>query len=102
MFATPCCACGGKNGTQMVLIEKKCKIPGHGWGCFTCGLPPDGAVAIVCDECMKNKVPPKLAFRGYPDEGLILVDELKEEFKHDVNCTKENKQRIDLKHGQGT
>jgi hypothetical protein len=26
-------------------------VPGTGWGCFTCGLAQDGAIAVICSEC---------------------------------------------------
>ena len=27
---------------------------GSGWGCVQCGLPAEGAVAIVCDACIER------------------------------------------------
>lgn len=49
----PCCICGKEDETvrNIAFLSKKAPVPGTGWGCVQCDLPPDGAVAIVCDEC---------------------------------------------------
>ena len=37
------------------LIELNYKIESESaWGCFQCGLPIEGAVAIVCDTCIEK------------------------------------------------
>ena len=50
----PCCACGreGDDVRNIILLEIKTLIPGTGWGCVRCGLPFDGAIAALCDECL--------------------------------------------------
>ncbi len=33
------------------MLKEKAPESGTGWGCFQCGLPQDGAVAVLCDDC---------------------------------------------------
>lgn len=51
----PCCVCGrtGKSVRNFLMLDKRSPY-GHGWGCVQCGLAAEGAVALVCDRCMKN------------------------------------------------
>jgi len=73
-----------KDVFNIILLHKKVPIPGHGWGCLQCNLPPDGAVAVLCHKCMAKKAEPKFACRGYPaNEGRIPIDELKGGHEHD-------------------
>jgi hypothetical protein len=67
----PCCACGKKDGTvrNLLMLPYKAPAPGSGWGCVVCHLPPDGASAIVCDQCLRNKVPLKDVIVGQATEG---------------------------------
>ena len=47
-----CCIC---ESTQNVnnLIQLDYKVESEsGWGCVRCGLPAEGAIAIVCDACI--------------------------------------------------
>jgi len=90
-----CCACGQrKRGVRNVMcLHKKAPIRGTGWGCAACGLPPDGALAIVCDDCigenwkegqpLKNEI--KYACVGYVEQSTkrIPVDELQGVHEHD-------------------
>lgn len=48
-----CCACGElrEDVHNVVCLPVKAPIPGTGWGCVECGLPADGALALVCDSC---------------------------------------------------
>ncbi len=86
-----CCACGktGPDVRNVVLLRRRSPIPGHGWGCLTCGLPSDGASAVVCDACMDadGDVVLKKACRGYPaTEGRVPIEELGDEvFDHDLS-----------------
>lgn len=85
-----CCICGGaENVVNIIMLPFKAKTPGSGWGCFQCGLPMDGAVAVLCDDCIgkyENGTPIKYAVDGYPFENRrIPVEELTEPFKHDLS-----------------
>lgn len=54
-----CCVCSKRVHVHSVfLLGFKCPIPGRGWGCRVCGLPEDGAIAVVCDECIGTYVNP--------------------------------------------
>ena len=50
----PCCQCECTDGVRNIfLLNRRGAIPGRGWGCVVCGLPPDGAVAVLCDACVE-------------------------------------------------
>jgi hypothetical protein len=86
----PCCLCGRADGVRnMIMLDRRCAVPGHGWGCVVCGLPNDGASAVVCDPCLDrwradNSIL-MTACRGYPaTDGRIAIAELPEGvFDHD-------------------
>src|SRR3974390_2841968 len=86
-----CCGCDdpGALVRNIVMLSRRCAIPGHGWGCVECGLPCDGAVAVLCDSCFEEfqRDPDTLrvACQGYPaTEGRILIAQLPEgHFDHD-------------------
>jgi hypothetical protein len=80
-----CCVCGGTDGVvNIIMLSQKCQVPGHGWSCFVCGLPAEGATAVVCRDCWGNEerpdaVIPRLrwACRGYPKtDGRVPITEL--------------------------
>ena len=53
----PCCVCEGTENVHHILsLNRRLNkdMLGHnlGWGCVTCGLAFDGAVAVVCDGCL--------------------------------------------------
>ena len=59
-----CCVCEGEMET-CGLIQLDYKVESEsGWGCVQCGLPMEGAVAVVCDAC----------FTTHGDE---IVDQIK-------------------------
>jgi len=49
-----CCICGeeGRKTRNIVTVERRAPVPGTGWGCLVCNLPYDGAMAVVCDDCL--------------------------------------------------
>lgn len=63
-----CCVCGRSSSAvrNIVLLHQRAPIPGHGWGCGICGLPADGAVAVVCDACLASGNPIRFVVVGYP------------------------------------
>lgn len=82
----PCCACGKDDETvrNIYVLDRLAPVPGTGWGCVVCGLPPDGACAAICDECHEKKAELKWVQAGYAtDKARILIRELPEEpFEH--------------------
>jgi hypothetical protein len=58
---------------------------GHGWGCHVCNLPPDGAIAVVCDACFDAKKEIKFVCDGYPvmNQRVPIESLAPEEFDHD-------------------
>jgi hypothetical protein len=78
----PCCMCETEDGVRnMVMLDRRCAIPGHGWGCVVCDLPPDGAAAVLCDPCAARyrDEPAALtvACRGYPAiDGRVAIAQL--------------------------
>jgi hypothetical protein len=82
--------CEVRDGVRnIILLDRRCVVPGHGWGCVVCGLPSDGACA-VCDECLDewrdDESRLTVACRGFPaSDGRIAIAALpKGEFNHDV------------------
>jgi hypothetical protein len=81
-----CCACEktGPDVRNFIDINKLAPIAGSGWGCFRCGLNADGAVAVLCDECFKNNVPPKFVCYDSPvTKQRMRVTLLHGVFRHD-------------------
>ena len=81
--------CDTRQGVHnLIMLDRRCEIPGHGWGCVVCGLPADGAYAVLCDPCREiwqaDHSQMLFACRGYPaSEGRIAIAELPPgEFKH--------------------
>jgi hypothetical protein len=88
----PCCGCERDTGParNIVMLRFRNKMPGHGWGCFVCHLPTDGAAAVLCDDCAdrmeRGEDVIRFACRGYPsDEGRAPIGEFTEPFDHDPN-----------------
>jgi hypothetical protein len=85
----PCCICEGLAGVcNIIMLDRRCAVSGHGWGCAVCDLPADGASAVLCDDCMElyRREPERLtiACRGYPaTDGRIAIAELPP-FGHDM------------------
>jgi hypothetical protein len=87
----PCCMCETSQGvTNIIMLDRRCAVPGHGWGCVVCHLPNDGAVAVLCDDCheLYRRRPEYLldACRGHPaTEGRIAIEDLPPgPFAHDL------------------
>jgi hypothetical protein len=86
----PCCICGRSGAVRtLLMLDRRGPRPGHGWGCFVCGLPCDGASAVLCDPCVDRYRADESALRfvcdGWPAEGRIAVAELPDgsPFVHD-------------------
>ncbi len=60
----PCCVCETNIGVRNVIcVDRRAPIPGTGWGCVECHLPMDGALAVVCDDCVCE--PLKFVCKGF-------------------------------------
>jgi hypothetical protein len=85
----PCCICQAETGARtIVMLPVKCVIPGHGWGCFVCGLPMDGASAVVCDVCAagleSGTQELRFACSGFPGtDGRVPIETLTVPHEHD-------------------
>lgn len=95
-----CCCCGlsskeGAHVRNILSLHKLAPVPGTGWGCFKCGIPSDGAQAVLCDNCIeglgKDKPQPEHKFpctvrwacKGYLATGeRVKESELTGEFNH--------------------
>lgn len=64
----PCCACGqpGPTVRNIMMLQRLCPVPGRGWGCVVCGLPPNYATAVVCDACLEDSCLIRWVCTGYP------------------------------------
>jgi hypothetical protein len=87
-----CCACEGtenvRNVIQLSLLAPK---PDTGWGCVTCHIRCDGALAVMCDECMDTHAEILFAVDGYVcNKKRIKIDELNIPFGHDMRYHKEH------------
>jgi hypothetical protein len=84
-----CCGClVAEAGLNVVMLNYRAPIPGHGWGCMICNLPPDGALAVLCDHCTdrleRGFDAVRFACVGFPGaDQRVLVDTLTEAFDHD-------------------
>lgn len=85
----PCCICEGTKKVRNILhLHHKAPIAGRGWGCVVCHIPPDGAVAVICDHCLAlyhaHKAELKFACKGYPAiDGRVPIGDLQGEHEHD-------------------
>ena len=86
-----CCICEQENESvrNLITLKKKSSDTKGGWGCFTCGLSPAGAVAVLCDGCLDlnlaDQAEIKFACLGYPKENRrIELEKLTEDFDHDL------------------
>jgi hypothetical protein len=93
----PCCCCESVGPTvrNLITLHQRAPSPHTGWGCLVCGLPADGALAVVCDKCIHSDFKLRFAIRGYPRYGLrIPIEDLDpERFDHDASKHPEREQR---------
>ncbi len=76
----PCCCCGLSKGAgpvrTLICLAKKAPGEVQGWGCLQCGLPQQGAVAVVCDKCA-DKLEAYVTETGKPLEESLADGPLK-------------------------
>lgn len=88
-----CCICLMERPTvrNLIMLPKRAPMPGEGcWGCFQCGLPMAGAVAVLCDDCLERHVehgtPIALACVGAPGKNeRVPLEALTETFDHNMS-----------------
>ena len=83
----PCCGCGatGADVRNIVMLDVKAPEPGKGWGCVVCGLPMDGAYAVMCDVCIGLSVEPREVVAGYmAEKRRVRRARCIERFAHDA------------------
>lgn len=82
----PCCAClcSDKPALGVVMLPLRAGIPGTGWGCVSCNLPQDGAVAVMCESCIAGKSALQMVCEGFVTEkGRRPISDLSSEpFDH--------------------
>jgi hypothetical protein len=64
-----CCACGVESPLVRNIITMEsalAPVPGTGWGCSTCHLLSNGAIAIVCDACARAEAIVRWVVDGMP------------------------------------
>lgn len=89
----PCCACGQKDPTVRNFVMLNKRLPhevdhASAWGCFVCGLPFEGASAILCDACVETNAEVKYVVLGYVNDGKeqrFPYADLTEPFEHDLS-----------------
>ena len=83
----PCCSCGkyGESVRNIVMLHEIGPTPDRGWGCFACGLGPQGAVAVQCDYCLLSHAPIIYVCAGDDSLGRVRLDSLPHTpFNHDM------------------
>ena len=85
-----CCICETPGATVLGMLPRRAPMAGRGWGCAVCGLPSDGALAVLCEPCAAvyeaGEATLNFACAGYPaTDGRVSIDDLPPgEFKHDL------------------
>lgn len=85
----PCCACGNKiTGTNNIIcLDFQSPTGDWGWSCFGCGLPPAGATAVICDDCLQANTDVRWLITGRPtDKQRVPMDQVEQiPFKHNLS-----------------
>jgi len=67
-----CCVCEVESTdvNNFVMLPYKAPVPGTGWGCFVCDMDSDGAMSVMCTECLMKlnhfEVEIKFVIDGFP------------------------------------
>lgn len=47
-----CCICESEEKVfNLIMLPYKGPPGSNGWGCVACNLPPQGAMAVICEKC---------------------------------------------------
>jgi len=87
----PCCICKREGPSVRNLIAHNYEAPQEntGWGCVVCELRNDGAMSVICDQCLKlwqkDEAEIEFIIDGWPAEKKRMpIDQFeKVPFKHD-------------------
>jgi hypothetical protein len=82
-----CCSCRetGPTVRNLLALDVAAPIPGTGWGCVVCGVPNNGALAVLCDACVEAKAPIVDVCYGHAASGLRSAREAcTRPFAHDM------------------
>ena len=82
-----CCACGRSDilVRNIVMLDQRAPVPGTGWGCLLCDLTPDGALSVLCDDCIAQNNQPVFAVFGFlADHRRIPVSDLQGTHQHNA------------------
>lgn len=82
-----CCICHGRRNVRNIIMHPKLAPRlGTGWGCAVCGLPLDGAISVLCDDCVPNSEEVSEVCVGYPKENqrVTLASLAPGTFDHDM------------------
>lgn len=81
-----CCCCGEAEAVGIMLLSKRTPY-GWGWGCFQCGQPEEGAIAVVCEDCGEAEAPLQWFVKGEPllgDRAPYAELESAPDFEHNL------------------
>ncbi len=85
----PCCACGKPHDEtvrNIVTLDRRAPVAGTGWGCLQCGLPMDGALAVVCDCCLESDADLKeVACGQLGEKQRVALEKVTGPFEHDMS-----------------
>ena len=70
---------------NVIMLARKALEPGSTWNCFVCKPDGQGAIAVVCDDCLQKRKEIKFAVVGYvAEKRRIPIEQLTEPFGHNV------------------
>ncbi len=87
-----CCACRktGSDVRNIMMLHFRAPVPGTGWGCVACHQPSDGAIAVLCDDCLDARAEIRDICHGYAGENQrVSRSSLTEPFDHDMRLHQE-------------
>lgn len=73
----------------MVTLARR-GVGNVGWGCAPCGLPPEGALAALCDRCAFDEPVNVCIGPAMYDEHKPVSELSPDEFNHKPNCKYKN------------
>jgi len=68
-----CCRCGTDENVRNIITLHKRSPYGFGWGCVQCNLPAEGAIAVLCDDCLEDEAPIREVVKGEPLKGDMRI-----------------------------